>query len=244
MNDEAGQASPPPARQEEEETSRSALVDEYRRNGIVMLAKAELDGSDYLCSGTLVVRSATLGTGPVLKWAPDMPKASPSQSGVVCGSLNDREWTVVTQSGDGPDPPRPSGVSLGGAGGSKAYVRPITLELCDLRSFRLSDDGNQLTLIQTDGTKHPPLIFLDDGPESLIEVLRKYMCVRQSASDGNLFLLTDARIEALDKSLSQLNLFDKSHTDAVWKFVSDIKKDPYTTALSAFSKITDKLIFR
>ena len=69
------------------------------------------------------------------------------------------------------------------------------------------------------------------------------MCVRQSASDENLYLLTDARVEALDKSLSQLKLFD-TNTDAVWKFVSDIQRDPYTTAMSAFSKITDKLIFR
>lgn len=50
-------------------------------------------------------------------------------------------------------------------------------------------------------------------------------------------------MEALDRSLSQLNLFDKSNTDAVWKFVSDIQRDPYTTALSTFSKIADKLIF-
>ena len=72
----------------------------------------------------------------------------------------------------------------------------------------------------------------------------RYMCVRQSASDENLYLLTDARIEALDKSLSQLKLFDQTNTDAVWKFVSDIQRDPYATALTAFSKITDKLIFR
>ena len=57
-------------------------------------------------------------------------------------------------------------------------------------------------------------------------------------------MLTDARVEALDRSLSQLNLFDKTNTDAVWKFVSDIQKDPTTTVLTTFSKIADKLIFR
>ena len=72
----------------------------------------------------------------------------------------------------------------------------------------------------------------------------RHYCVKQSITDEHLYLLTDARIEALDRSLSQLNLFDKSNTDAVWKFVSDIQKDPYTTALSTFSKIADKLIFR
>ena len=44
--------------------------------------------------------------------------------------------------------------------------------------------------------------------------------------------------------LLQLNLFDRSHTDAVYKFVTDFQKDPYTTAMSAFSKIADKLLFR
>ena len=67
--------------------------------------------------------------------------------------------------------------------------------------------------------------------------------MRQSASDEYLYLLTDARVEALDRSLSQLNLFDKKNTDAVWKFVNDMHADPYSTALSAFSKIADKLIF-
>ena len=78
----------------------------------------------------------------------------------------------------------------------------------------------------------------------IIFLLRfRHYCVKQSITDEHLYLLTDARIEALDRSLSQLNLFDKSNTDAVWKFVSDIQKDPYTTGLSIFSKITDKILF-
>ena len=72
----------------------------------------------------------------------------------------------------------------------------------------------------------------------------RHYCVKQSITDEHLYLLTDARVEALDRSLSQLNLFDKSNTDAVWKFVSDIQKDPTTTVLTTFSKIADKLIFR
>ena len=79
---------------------------------------------------------------------------------------------------------------------------------------------------------------------NLIFVHFRHYCVKQSITDEHLYLLTDARVEALDRSLSQLNLFDKSNTDAVWKFVSDIQKDPTTTVLSTFSKIADKLIFR
>ena len=75
----------------------------------------------------------------------------------------------------------------------------------------------------------------------------RHYSVKKSASDDSLYLLTDARVEALDQSLSQLNLFDRQNTDAVWRFVSDIKNDPVTTTLSTFStfsKILDKLIFR
>ena len=221
-----------------------------------------------------MVRSGTLGTGPILKWVPDDPVTSEkmrkdsgnyvsgsstqSSGGMRFGSLNDREWTVVSE---GDENSREGLTQLdrsvmlnvvgtadeeynqGMASKGKVVVRPINVELSELKSFQLSDDGNQLVLIHKDGTKNNPLIFLDEGPEQLIEVLKRYMCVRQSASDENLYLLTDARAEALDRSLSQLNLFDKTNTDAVWKFVSDIKRDPYATALTAFSKITDRLIF-
>ena len=59
----------------------------------------------------------------------------------------------------------------------------------------------------------------------------------------------------LDESLLHLNLFDGgggggggSHngghpTASLWKFVSDAQRDPYTTALSTFSKIAEKLVF-
>ena len=142
------------------------------------LAKADLDGSDVLCSGCLVVRSATLGMGPVVSWVPDESNGgagTKKEKGVVCGSLNDREWTVV--SSDTTAAARStSGVALSGGGtanGSTVTVRPIVVEVSDIKSFRLSEDGNQLTLIQNDGTKHPPLIFLDEGPEALIQVFQK-----------------------------------------------------------------------
>ena len=250
---------------------------------------------DVLCPGTLVIRSATLGAGPMLKWVPDDPSVTEAANklrldstgycndklseGVKFGSLNDREWTIVSDGLDCDTDGRSVMLTLNNGGekkkdtSGKMVVRPIHVELSELKSFQLCDDGNQLVLIQKDGTKNNPLIFLDEGPEQLIEVFRRYvyylsptripilmfalkdfldchvilyryMCVRQSASDENLYLLTDARMEALDKSLSQLKLFDPKNTDAVWKFASDFQRDPYSTAMTAFSKITEKLIFR
>ena len=36
----------------------------------------------------------------------------------------------------------------------------------------------------------------------------------------------------------------RTNTEVVWRTISDFQKDPYTTGLSIFSKITDKILFR
>ena len=150
---------------------------------------------EVLCPGTLLVRSATLGAGPILKWVPDDPnyteatqkirRDSTSSFGVTkFGSLNDREWTVVSGGAGGNDHSDRSVMlttnnvaendkNNKSVPSGKMIVRPIQIELSELKSFQLCDDGNQLVLIQKDGTKNNPLIFLDDGPEQLIDVLRR-----------------------------------------------------------------------
>ena len=39
----------------------------------------------------------------------------------------------------------------------------MVLEVTEIRSYRLSDDGNQVTIMMKDGTVHNNLIFLDEG---------------------------------------------------------------------------------
>ena len=201
---------------------------EFKRSGILIMAKSAIEGSgdDLLFTGTLSISKKTQWQIPTIEWQPTQERDESQSSECQYGSsFSDREWTLVND-------------QL-----SKRNVRPIEFELCELKSFRLSDDGNRMVLIQKDGTRHPPLIFLDDGCEEFIKSMRKHYCVKQSHSDENLYLLSDARMEALDRSLSQLNLFDKPSQDAVWKFVSDIQRDPVYTTLNTFSKIADKLIF-
>ena len=105
-------------------------------------------------------------------------------NGVKMGSLNDHEWTLVSEGSANSDDnlsqsDRSVMLTVGGGLGEKSppsgkvIVRPINLELNEIKSFRLSEDGNQLILIQNDGTKHHPLIFLDEGPEQLIEVFKR-----------------------------------------------------------------------
>jgi len=121
----------------------------------------------------------------------------------------------------------------------------MVVEVSEIRSYRLSDDGNQVTIMMKDGTVHNNIIFLDEGPTEFVEALNKYVSIKKAISDESLFVLNDKRIAALDQSLSELNLVDLSgsNTDVVWRTLSDFQKDPYTTGLSIFSKITDKILF-
>jgi len=121
----------------------------------------------------------------------------------------------------------------------------MVLEVSEIRSYRLSDDGNQVTIMMKDGTVNNNLIFLDEGPVEFVEALHKYVSIKKAGSDESLYMLTDKRVAALDQSLSELNLVDLTgtNTDVVWRTLSDFQKDPYTTGLSIFSKITDKILF-
>ena len=141
------------------------LVD-FKRNEVLLMARSDAEGGngDFFFSGTLTVSRKLAFGGPVFEWLPqdnqhqlqDKENSQNSESHYG-GSFSDREWTMITD-------------QL-----SKRNVRPIEFELCELKSFRLSDDGNRLVLIQRDGTNHPPLIFLDEGPEELINVFKRYV---------------------------------------------------------------------
>jgi len=121
----------------------------------------------------------------------------------------------------------------------------MVIEVAEIKSYKLSDDGNQVTIMMKDGTVNNNLIFLDEGPCEFVEALNKYVCIKKASSDETLFLLTDKRIAALDQSLSELNLVELSgvNTNVVWRTISDFQKDPYTTSFSIFSKLSDKILF-
>ena len=136
---------------------------EFKRNDVLLMAKSDAEGGngDFFFSGVLTVGRKTAFQGPILDWIPqeqqqqEQNNTSASSECQYGSSFSDREWTMIND-------------QL-----SKRNVRPIEFELCELKSFRLSDDGNRLVLIQRDGTRHPPLIFLDEGAEELINVFRR-----------------------------------------------------------------------
>jgi len=188
--------------------------------------------------------------------------SSGEDGGFVVGSPTDT-WSVIADTPEVPTTPKDS-VRFKASPLSESVSSPsvqfsstisiesqkrklrIEAEITEIKSYRIADDGNQVTFMMKDGTAHNSLIFLDEGPGEFLEAVRRYVQVKKSRSDECLFLFTDKRIAALDQSLSELNLLDtndKSTSEIIWKTVGDFQKDPYTVGLSMFSKITDKILF-
>ena len=53
------------------------------------------------------------------------------------------------------------------------------------------------------------MISLDEGPEEFLELIPKFIAVHKSATNEDLYILTDKKVAALDQSLSELNLIDR-----------------------------------
>eukprot|EP00092_Neocalanus_flemingeri_P044554 GFUD01049458.1.p1 GENE.GFUD01049458.1~~GFUD01049458.1.p1 ORF type:complete len:754 (+),score=195.23 GFUD01049458.1:104-2365(+) len=240
----------------------------YSRDGVIVQAKKE----DRLHSGNLQITETKHGAfvtwdldtpaQQTLSVEPD-PRPANEQNGqtdrssvTFCvGSPPSADWAVIA---DNADPGTPLGrvryKSRSNSTESPAVTfsshleekqLKMVVEVTEIRSYRLSDDGNQVTIMMKDGTAHNNLIFLDEGPTEFLESLHKYVSIKRASSDENMFVLMDKRMAALDQSLSELNLVDMTgtNTEVVWRTLSDFQKDPYTTGLSIFSKITDKILF-
>lgn len=68
-----------------------------------------------------------------------------------------------------------------------------------------------------------------------------YCFTLRSARDRNLYIVLEEKneVQSLNHSFAELDLFPEAPTDAVWKFVSNLKHRPYETTMETFSKLTD-----
>lgn len=87
-------------------------------------------------------------------------------------------------------------------------VRPINIELIDLRSYKIGKEGS-LVLIQRDGTTHIALQFKSGSISCFVDVLKRYRSVKRSEKDSALYLVVDKKQASNDDQLSALNLVPK-----------------------------------
>ncbi|VDM39880.1 unnamed protein product [Toxocara canis] len=110
----------------------------------------------------------------------------------------------------------------------------FSVDLKELRSFQCVEPKKGkgcpwIRFISKDGSGYTPLYFRHGGMSSFVEHLQRYTTLKRSAREANLVLFTDERIEALEQSVSILNL----NSD----FFSRIMANPYATAMTGLGKV-------
>ncbi|MCP9264042.1 TBC1 domain family member 15 [Dirofilaria immitis] len=96
-----------------------------------------------------------------------------------------------------------------------------------------SDSGESrypwVRFIGKDGSGYTPLYFRQGGISSFTDNLQRYATLKRSAREANLVLFTDERLEALEQSVSILDL----NSD----FFSRMMAQPYATAMTGLGKV-------
>ncbi|XP_013411982.1 TBC1 domain family member 15 isoform X2 [Lingula anatina] len=113
----------------------------------------------------------------------------------------------------------------------------ISFDIKDLKSFKRSKQSlgwSYIIFIQKDGTTHPALHFHKGGSREMINSMERFLSVQRSPNTPGLFLVHEHDPGALSRSFDELQLFKETSQDLVSKFV----KDPYSTTLTGFSKVT------
>ncbi|CAG5121312.1 unnamed protein product, partial [Candidula unifasciata] len=116
----------------------------------------------------------------------------------------------------------------------------IGFNILDLNSFKRnapSQGWASIIFILKDGTTFPALHFHNGGSKAFLKELEKFLQIHRSPNDPRLFIVKSDDPEMLSKSFSELGVFTDSSGAYVQKFV----KDPYTTTMGGFSRVTNFL---
>ncbi|XP_078663929.1 TBC1 domain family member 15-like isoform X3 [Branchiostoma floridae x Branchiostoma belcheri] len=116
----------------------------------------------------------------------------------------------------------------------------INFSLSELKSIRRSSPSlgwSYLLFVLKDGATLPALHFHEGGSKAMMKAMEKFVSITRSPHDNRLFTVTPNDTEALSRSFDELQLFGESSGDLVSKFF----RDPYTTTLGGFSKVTNFL---
>ncbi|XP_035258021.1 TBC1 domain family member 15 [Anguilla anguilla] len=105
--------------------------------------------------------------------------------------------------------------------------------LAELRSIRVKTEGwSHLVFCLKDDTLLPALHFHQGGSEAFLDCLGRYVLLTGSPDDETT-LIVCSHSKALSQSFE--NLLD----DATFGLVQKLRKDPYTTTLGGFAKVTN-----
>ncbi|KAJ9587779.1 hypothetical protein L9F63_018805 [Diploptera punctata] len=200
----------------------------YSHHGVLVKSQSCNRDEDSQCSGTLSIVEYSFGK--FIEWKPTEVS--------VDSELHDQEWAMVNAVGRRTR-------TLSGSTEGQSRCRPVRIELAELKSFRITRNRQQVTLMQRDGTTHSAFFFQHGNADCFLSALRGNIRTAMSRKDRNLFVVIDLpESQVLDRSFAELDLFRENTSDVVWKFVRNLHSRPYETTLEAFSKLTDIWLYK
>lgn len=172
--------------------------------------------------------------GPVIEWQPLKNQEEKNSSSPETETL---DWEDISSSvgfkanhNDGLDAVEINQVRI---------PKEITFEIADLKSYKktelLSEKHVFVTFLKKDGSNVPAFQFNVDDFDAFNNALGNYISFKKSTKGANLYLARDPKEDALDKSFSQLDLFNDGRTQPAKL------SDHYSAALGGFAKVTNFL---
>lgn len=144
----------------------------------------------------------------------------------------DTEWALVNTN-------TRTRTSSGSVDGALTKLH-VNIMLNDVKTIKVSNKKNKLTFSLKDN-KQKVFFFHFGNVNQFFEELRTLVTLKRSHHDSNLYFVHDKN--SIVQSFSDLTLVDKGG-DTVWNLVGDLKRRPYETTLSTFSKLTELLLYR
>uniref|UniRef100_A0AAY4BKC9 TBC1 domain family member 15 n=1 Tax=Denticeps clupeoides TaxID=299321 RepID=A0AAY4BKC9_9TELE len=175
-----------------------------------------VDPSSILCPGK--------DSSSVVEWKCNERPSRPLESQLSC----ETEWDMVNAVyfRKKSSTPQPQHVN---------YRRPLSFSVMDLMSVKVRKEGwMYLIFILKNDSTIPALHFHHGGGEAFLDCLRRHVLLSESVFDHSCLMVSRPN-SALSQSFE--NLLD----DTTFGLIQKFRKDPYTTTLGGFSKVTNYL---
>ncbi|XP_046400204.1 TBC1 domain family member 17 isoform X2 [Ischnura elegans] len=192
---------------------------QYSHHGVIIRDLNQNRDDDSYCSGTLYLKKYSYGM--FIEWiqTEEKPLSVEPQEG----------WAMVTTI---KEQPRSAADGAEGAA-SMAKIRPIKIDITDLKSYKIKNNSHELTLTLKDGSRPSPLLFQNDNADKFISALREYIFFDRSDREPNLYCAKS--MQKLTKSFADLNLpaIDDGGSSK-WGILA-----PYEKTMTIFSKVAN-----
>ncbi|KAG8232350.1 hypothetical protein J437_LFUL008818, partial [Ladona fulva] len=136
-------------------------VELYSHHGVLIQDLNLNRDDDSLCSGTLFIKKYRYGT--FIEWIQTEEKALSVES-------QDQGWAVVN-----PVKARTQNSTDASETVNTARVRPLKVDITDLKSYKISKQSHELTLMLKDGSRPSPLLFQNDNADKFVNSLQQYV---------------------------------------------------------------------